>query len=339
MGSKKTVCCYHPTTVVLIDDDEAFLDMMSLHLDREIPCITYSDPKKALHFLKDEYKADPYTTRCTKHQSDDLPLQRSIKVDITPIRNEVYNPKRYSQISVIVADQMMPGLTGLELCENLADTKFKKILLTGKAKETDVIDDFNRRVINKYISKKSDDLKNIIKKSIQELQEAYFDGLSSIVLNSLIKDSKHHPNSCLSDPKFVAFFNTLIKEYGIVEYYLIDEDGSFLLVDKEGRLSILAVKVEESMLSTYEIAKDAKHPPSDQVLEKLKNKELVLHLRSREDLQLEPAEWEKQQLLHPANVLVGNEGSYYWAYIKDLEAYPVKSKKIISFHEYLKQLG
>ena len=123
-----------------------------------------------------------------------------------------------------------------------------------------------------------------------------------------------------------------------MEYYLIDEDGSFLLMDKEGTLSILAVKDEESMLSTYEIAKDAKHRPSDQISEKLKNKELLLYLHSREDLQLDPENWQKKQLLHPANVLAGNEETYYWAYTKDLGAYPVKSEKIISFHEYLKQL-
>ena len=338
MSSKKITCCYHPTTIVLIDDDKVFLNTMNLHLGRDIPCRTFTDPKQALHFLKDKYKADLYTERCTSHHLDDLPLQHSIQVDITPIRNEIYNKRRHAQISVIVADQMMPGLTGLELCENLVDAQFKKILLTGKTKEMDVIDGFNHHIIDKYISKKSDDLKNIIKKSIQELQQAYFDDLSSIILNSLIKDPKYHSDSCLSDAKFLAFFNKLIKEHEIVEYYLIDEDGSFLLADKEGKLSILVVKGEESVLSAYEIAKEAKHRPSNQILEKLKNKELVLHLHSRENLRLEPENWEKKQLLHPANILAGSKENYYWAHIKDLKSYSVKSEKIISFQQYLKQL-
>ena len=48
------------------------------------------------------------------------------------------------------------------------------------------------------------------------------------------------PN-CLQDKKFADFFIALCEEKKIVEYYLADNSGSFLLLDEDGRQHVRVV--------------------------------------------------------------------------------------------------
>lgn len=333
MPTKKIACRYHPTTIVIIDDDESFLKSMSLHLGHDIPCITFKNPKEALEFLNESYQSDSYLNRCISHTPENVPSKRNIQVDIQPIASEIYNPDRFNEISVIIVDQMMPGLKGLELCGQLTNASFKKILLTGRATTEDIIKGFNQGIINKYIAKDADNLTQQIKDGVRELQQEYFNELSNTVINSLA-DSET-AGSCLSDPVFVEFFNEFLNEHEIVEYSLTDTEGSFLLLDAAGKPFILAVKDEDAMEAARDMARFSKKPPSDDVLQKIEKNECIVYFHADDNLVLEPSDWESRGLLFPAKKLVGKNKTYYYAIINDLKPYAFSFDRVVPFNTFL----
>jgi DNA-binding NarL/FixJ family response regulator len=101
---------------------------------------------------------------------------------IKTLHREIYNSQRFHEISVLVVDFDMPGMTGLELCEELADKPFKKLLLTGKADEKTVIQAFNEGKIQKYIHKDSQNFAEEMNRAVRELQRNYFEDLSAVVI-------------------------------------------------------------------------------------------------------------------------------------------------------------
>jgi hypothetical protein len=164
-----------------------------------------------------------------------------VQLDFSKIIQIANNPDRYNTLSVLICDHMMPDMTGIELCKRLANKTFKKILLTGMANEHSVIEAFNWGIINKYVKKNDADSINELKKHIKDMTLQYFMELSENLKTISTK------LTILSDPQFISFFDNLINERNISEYYLIDKNGSYLLIDNHGKKSVLAIMTDESL--------------------------------------------------------------------------------------------
>lgn len=61
---------YHPTNVVIVDDNKRFLNSICFDLDESIAYRLFDKPEKALHFLKREYKFNPLINRCLMASGD-----------------------------------------------------------------------------------------------------------------------------------------------------------------------------------------------------------------------------------------------------------------------------
>ena len=44
--------CYHPTTILSVDDDLAFLKNLSLEVSDKIAILYFDDPRKAIEYTK-----------------------------------------------------------------------------------------------------------------------------------------------------------------------------------------------------------------------------------------------------------------------------------------------
>ena len=330
MNTQKISCCYFPTTALLIDDNNRFLSGLCFDIDiKKVVLQLYDKPLVALQALKD-YKPNPITNRCLLRPEERHRDHRNIDVDIRAIHEEMYNPNRFNEISVIVVDYSMPGMTGLELCQQLKNSPIKKILLTGEADEKLATKAFNEGIIHKFIRKDDPHFTDTINANIQELQLEYFQDLSEIVINSLTKNPDYPP-SCLDDPIFLDFFYTLIEKHQFSEYYLMDAAGSFIFLDINGKPSWLVVKEEDMMNGDYFEAENSDIDVAPQVLESLKKKEKILYLHSDEDLQKDPSQW--GPYLHKVSKLEGR-ATYYYAYITDNKLYDIAPEKIISFKKF-----
>lgn len=277
-------CCLHPTTVVLIDDDKRLLEFVELRLKRKIPCTLYSEPIKALKFLEEEYRQNPFTKRCLIHPEDSNRGHRNIDVDLSAVPLEIYNPNRFEEIAVVVVDYAMPSIDDpKELCQKIKSKGFKVILLTGEADEKIALQLFNERAINQFIRKDTPDFVDILIVAIQALQKAYFKGLSKIVIDSLTQDPDALP-SCLIDPIFIRFFQNFVKQHEFVEYYLYEPTGSFLFLDGNAQPSWLLVKDEDEMSGALFDAETNDIDAPEEVIHALTTREKLLHRFKDEDI-------------------------------------------------------
>jgi CheY-like chemotaxis protein len=328
-------CCYHPTTVVFVDDDSRLLTSLCFKLGRKYACKPYINPLEALKFFTEDYRAKPFTDRCLLQPEERYSNQRNIRVDVKAIHQEIYNPKRFSEIAVIVVDYAMPGLNGLELCRKIKNhSAIKVILLTGEADEKIAIQAFNNGDINKFIRKDLPSYDDDLSAAIQELQRDYFMDLSETIINTLTKHPDY-PATCLADPIFVELFNNLYTKHQLVEFYLLDAIGSFLFLDSSGKSSYLIVKNDEDMEAAIFDAENSDAVVPAPILQALKSKEKMLCLLTDNDFAKNPSEW--HHYVHTTNKIKGNE-TYYYAYIQNSKAYAVETSRALSYKSFLASL-
>jgi CheY-like chemotaxis protein len=125
VNTQRVACHYFPTTVALVDDDSRFLDAMGHKLRSILACETFSNPREALQFLRNTNDLFSYTNRILVHPEDQHLDYPTVYINLRAINHEVYNPKRFSEIAVVVVDYSMPGLNGLEFCQRLGNRKYK----------------------------------------------------------------------------------------------------------------------------------------------------------------------------------------------------------------------
>ncbi len=324
--------CYFPSTVVIVDDSRSYLRSVRLVLNPDMAIYKVCDnPVRVVEFFNDIYHFNPFTNRCLIHPEEESLEHRIIDVDIRKVHDEIYNKERFGQVSVLLVDYAMPGMNGLELCSKIDRIRtgpIKKILLTGEADERIAIDAFNSGLIDKFIRKDERHFEDVVQKAIHFLQHRYFQDLSKIVIDSLIGDYVRPP-SCLNDPAFISFFMHHIHENKIIEMYLMDSSGAFLLLDVKGKPSWLVVKSEEDMHSLLEFAHAEKAPAG--ILEALGSRTQLPYFYAEQGLVVDTSDWER--FMHPARLVQGND-MYYCAYITDTEQYALQTDRMQSFKDY-----
>lgn len=327
MSKQLLSCVYHPTATVFVDDDEKFLRILKTKFGRNSYIYTFKESAKAVSFLK-EFQANPFTYRCVIEAEDQDSDKRNIEIDIRKIREEIYNPKRFLEVTTLVLDYAMPSLNGGEIANLFKKSSFKIILLTGEADAQTAIKLFNEGVIHSYIRKDSPDFKTLLANAMADLQQEYFLDHSAIVINSL--DQYHdYPHQWFKDPAFKQLFDEVYQAHQLTEYSLLDEYGSYQFLNRLGELSVLSVTTEEMMATYLDYAKNDNAPA--EIIEGLAKKSLMPFFYSDDDFNVRPSEW--LPFMHEAKLIKGQE-NYYYSYIDNVRAY--KIKPAFSYLDFLK---
>ena len=325
---------YFPTTTLIVDDSREFLSRFSKGLDSNLAHILCTSPRDALRAIQTTPNSDYIINRCFSEYIENAgyPLTaHTVAVDISEIYQTIYHAQRFSEISVVIVDSAMPGMNGFEFCECINNRAIKKILLADGYQERLAINAFNTNTIDLYLNKNDPFLTKKISQYIKSLQNNYFQ-IKSSPLNEMLAYSSAQ---CLLDDKFAQFFKILCAEQHIVEYYLIENTGSFLLVNAEGILSCLIVKSRQDLCLHYELAADNDAPRS--ILEQLENGQSVPYCWPIHDFyQFDNESWPLR--LYPAEKLQGND-LYYYALIKVPFSQGIEFDKIQPYSNYLKQLA
>lgn len=337
MADNRIACYYHPTTVVFIDDKQSFLESVLMSLDSNLKAQTFTNAKKAVEYLKDNCKLD-YIRRLLqnlrdKESDDELEygnIEHSVvDVDIMGIHKVVYDAKRFAMKTVVVVDYSMPDMNGLEVCKALRGLPLKFIMLTGKAEPETAIEAFNEGLIQRFVKKETVNFAEKLQEAIVEMQKQKFYEVSEPIIKMISASS----TSCLDDPAFIEFFSKLCKENKIVEYYLANESGCFLLLDVEGNVSWFVIKHEKEMTDYQDIA-EANLAPQN-IIDALRQREKVLFLFTQEDENVSVEEWGKY--MHVAQKFAGAKGEYYYSHVRGTSIYHLDKDKIISYKDFLLQ--
>lgn len=260
---------YFPTSVIYVDDDLASIDAFSHLLDDELELLCYTDSKKVLEYFS-KYKSplDSISFTNKVFDIDDQNTQATIQLDISKIIQLIKSKVKYDEVSVLLTDyHMSPNLDGLELCKALKGQRIKKMLLTQLQDYELAKSALNSGVID-FFANKSDHLEQV-ESTLVDLAKHYFSDMTATLLQHL----ETNKTSPFSDPVFIRFFNDLVGEHSISEYYLIDKNGSYLLITKDDKRYVLIVHTDNSLEEFVDLLKE--YNKLDEVIKLIENKEYI----------------------------------------------------------------
>jgi len=323
-------CCSLRNNVLILDDDLDMLKIVEATLRQYgYKSVCASAPEQARRILNNNNLTNNLLSNETSRVFDEDDIAAlSIKMHISPLKDLVYNPDRFEPVTVLVVDFDMPNENGLEFVQRLNNPDIKIIMLTGKAESGVVIKAFNDQVIHRYISKGDPNYIDTLVKYIQALQNDFYVDLSQIIMEAIRKETK-----VFSNPEFIEIFNKLIQENNIVEYYILDESGSFLMLDATAENQIwLIIKSENDMKLYYELASDDRGMTGD-MLDKLKNKEIIpFFMTEREEIFGDPKDWK----LFKAKPL-DQENNFYYAILINDEALKIDKSRIKPYSVFINE--
>lgn len=307
---------YHPTNVLFLDDEAIYLNRITQSLDDRIAYIKMTDPNAAFDYLKKRcYQPDEFSSLMADPNVEQYSGSESTKtfdVDFSKWLSQLDSADRFQKVTVMFVDQVMAKMPGLEFCEKVRDANLpvKLILLTGNTEEEAVIRAFNDGLIDYYLPKNDAELSKKISEQAMRYSWEQFIDLSQPLTGFTSSSLKP-----LYEKGFWHFFDKLLKERNCHEFYLLDAEGSFLLLNDSAQGSLLKIHQEEDFRYYHEIAEssDAAGDILAQIKARQKTPIKPLHHKY---LSFEGAEWEKA--MHDCHPI--HEGSeVYYSLVEESE--------------------
>ncbi len=282
---------------------------------KNIPSVilkTFQDPQEALNYINTRAAAQQQVN--WEQENCFTPNSYALKLNVFSLHKQIYNPHRYAQISVVIADHDLTEkyMSGIEFCRRIEDKNIQKILFTGQADRSFVIQAFNEGVIQRYLSKGDvKDIKDILE-IVETAQQRYFMACTDS-LNVALRSNPQFPLAVLSE-KFHQLFNRIVEQRNIVEYYLLDGLGSFLLVDASHKVQLLIVQNEDQIKAN---CLDLQDEVDTEQLEALKSGRQIYY---------NPHFWDdsprsSHDELIPAEVLVDGPNRFFYGITSNVEGF------------------
>ncbi|MBN1684245.1 MAG: response regulator [Gammaproteobacteria bacterium] len=325
--------CYFPSTAMFVDDRQHFLTGLALSLPRQLNYEMYTDPLKALNLLQGQksvltlHEALSSLSEQPELEFDEKHAHSTVEVDISRIYQTIYVNDRFKEVSVVVIDYAMPEMNGLEFCRELEGLPIKKLMMTGEASDDLAVSAFNEGVIDQFIRKRDPDFSNSLHQKIDDLQHAYFQDLSHPIMANLLAKK----GSCLNNARYMELFHQVCMDRDIKEYYLVNEKGSYLMLNFEGRFSAFIIEDEPSVQGYEHIAVD-NDAPAD-VQQALKARRKIPFFLGETEMDQPVEKW--NHYLHAASTFESEGKKYYYAVIENLSDYDIKFDEVVSYRRYL----
>jgi CheY-like chemotaxis protein len=308
---KKIPLFYFPTTICWIDDNQDFLNATNTLFTHEYNSVAFVDSKEALNFLNDyssPFSAINFTREFIESDVFDTRNHLPVDINISEIIKLANNSSVRHEISIIVVDNNMPNLRGIDICKQLKDAAYKKILLTGETSHEEVINAFNDGLIDKYIPKNIA-VPEKLESTIQNLTRQFFVEKTKNLLAHL-ETSRLTP---LSDPIFIEFFYNWCSLNNITEFYLINKNGSYLTKNKDGKTIYLIIMSEHAKKEFVSLNDEFASDKNMMLDEISAGKVIPFFGLDKESWEVSYDEWDKYA--YPAKIISGRE-KYFWSEIK-----------------------
>lgn len=234
-------CCYYPTEVIFIDDEQSFLDTMSASLE-SFSFKVFVHPKDAIEFINQRLKSEGRlldTYKIINHQNrHDLKAWQQVQSELLA---KLPFHRHHHEFAIIICDYQMPGMTGFEMFEKLKNPNFKRILLTGEADFAKAMAGFNKSLIDFYVRK---DVEDIVDEVVQTVRRAEWDYF--VDFNHLEVSDKD-PLSFVNDAEFSLALKKCFESKGIAEFYIWNAIGDILAINKKGMRSLISIRNQHAI--------------------------------------------------------------------------------------------
>jgi CheY-like chemotaxis protein len=317
---------YWPTRILIVDDNQSFLENFSSALDENSSFVLFDNPHEALKTLTKENNTfkeiSCLATFVNSNEYDDEnPLK---KIDYSKLSDFIYHTNRFNEISIAIVDYTMPEMNGVEFCEKISNSHIKKIMLTGDAGLEVGIKSFNHDIIDAFVPKDTAHVFNEVNQYIKKMRLAYFSDISS----SLQGDPQ---NTIKTSQDYLGLFNNFVKQNNIVEYYQLDISGSYLGLDKTGNSYWLVIKSTDKLQQDIDVGKYYKE--NIEVIKKLETKTHLLFLFSEIEKKLPVSVW--SNFIFPITGSFSFNNIHYFSAIIKKENFSLRRKDISTLHAYL----
>ncbi|NII09628.1 response regulator [Oleiagrimonas sp. C23AA] len=317
-----------PTTTVLVDDHEEYLGMVPLLLDASLHVRGFNSARRALAVLG-HGGSRPVPGGGWLYRWKDKPSenQELVALDVDSIHRVVYDPERFSEVSVVVVDHTMPEMDGLTFCRRLGNPHIGKILLTGRADDATAIEAFNSGLIDRFIRKSDPNAMQKLQMAIFDLQQRYFQRAAAFVSETLALGNFNF----LRDPAFADVIDTMQRRFAAIECYVHANPTGLLLLDEDGHGRFLLVQTEDDLRTHFEIASDQGAPQA--LLDALRDGEQLAWFETRDGYYHSTTHTPLSQL-HPATAVRGEQW-YYYALIDQVDRFQLQHVK--SYRQWLRE--
>jgi FixJ family two-component response regulator len=333
---KHIPAAYYPTTVLAVDDSLTFLENLKLMLSDSFSLEPYSSSHEIVLHLNHLLKEPNLINQTIHNIEDDVLEHRKFDINISNIKNIAKNPRRFEQNSVLLLDFSMPGINGKQVANILKNLPIQKILLTGETDSEIPIDLFNTGLIHQYLNKQDPQLEKKLKHAIQQLQMRYFQNITSDIIEGIVeKNQQESPtgSSCLNNSTFIEFFLNHLQVNNIVEFYLINASGSYLMLNANAEPSWLIVKAEDDMQVLDDLALEKPSNLNAELKQMIADRKLLFYNANNDN----NIDWSTS--LYPAEKIVCGKSNYYYSYITKDKLKSRNSPTIsFSYREYLAEI-
>jgi CheY-like chemotaxis protein len=299
---------FHPTQAVLIDDDIDFLGNLSLQLDTNLAYLLFDSTRKALSYLN-ERGQDPAGTLQNNVFCEATPTRKNapdtLAIDTEALRRKMLDPHRFARTSVVLVDYAMPEMNGLDFCQRINDPHIKKILFTGVATESVAVDAFNQGLIDQYIRKQEYSVYELLDKAISQYQRDY---LRSSFVHVADVFGLEFPD-LLAEPDSATLIETLRRDYGLVEYYMVCNPFGFLFADADGQVKRVVIQDARQCELDAEQARQA--GVSAACIDKIGRGEIIMPPERLTGDDSAYSDWKVRS--QPAEVLAQGASRRFWA--------------------------
>lgn len=235
--------CYFPSLVLFVDNGHDFLLNAMLQLSEQTAYRLFDSPIDALDFISTYRHSYKVMWHHCFSEYRDACLVSGAEMDIrlAPIHAEIYNPYRFSELSVLVFDFNIRGMNGIDFSQRVNHTTIKKLLLIDEDKETEALEALEKGIIHAYVCKQDKNFIEIMNQQITKLQLSYFISMS----NHIGKILDIHFSDCLYQADFASLLSVVKEKYRIIEHYMMDTRGSFLMLDEDACLGMFSLLTEK----------------------------------------------------------------------------------------------
>ncbi|HEY8048775.1 MAG TPA: response regulator [Ramlibacter sp.] len=236
-----------PGTVVFLDDDPDYLEMLALVLPRQWHVKLFLRPNECINYLQQE---PPFWEADAWNQQQLVEQWRAGKPLIPQIL--AYWSKyteRFALTRVCVFDYSMPAMDGLTALGELVDWPGSRVLLTGQADEQVAVRAFNRGLIDQFIAKQTPDISRRLIESVEHLLATPNARHSQIWRATLTPEQ----NALLRVPSVARDLAAFAAKHW-VEHVAIGAPFGVLGMDSRGKVSWLQLENRDGLRAAAELA-------------------------------------------------------------------------------------
>lgn len=303
-----------PTTVLIIDDDLDFINILIDEYDSNEFSLKHIENHELISYLK-QYESENQYPNVISNLYKQINSNWTFETQIKNFYKTIYNPRRFETISVILADYSMPHENGLDLVRKIKNKRIKKYILSGVMNHDLVLKSFNEKEIDAFSPKNDFAFHDTCYKNITFLQHEFFKDISNQIMT---KNNQY-------DPILQNLLNIYISEENPCEIYPLNTSGSMLFLTETGKISGLFCYTAEELelihkkMQLVNINLDFNYIPAcSSDLLSLKNIDYGMKFFTK------------------SNFLNGKNGTYYYQFQENENAFNIDKEKVISFIDYKK---